>query len=453
MPTIAIDNFGGIAPRMHPTLLGETMATRAHNCLLKSGKLVPIHQPKKVLDMPLRLEGGLADITDAKTIYVWRRSDGTAEILAWPGIVFVTESNLSHDKYSRIFVSGDTGVNDNRPMVYIYNGETDKSVVRHDLVKDPMDAPEADVSGGPSDEADIRYTAFVQTWVDQYGYESGASNPSNEVEYSNGDAVTVSYAVAPAGAVKRRLYKLIAGTESEAYQFVDEQNAIGGAFQAVSVRVRDEDAGEVLPVLQGPAEDLEMIVRVPNGFYAGVRRSDLREVRFSEGGNPTIWPDAYSASVHDDIVGLGVTLNTVFVLTKGKPWAVTGTAPDAMTAAILASPQGCVSAQSICTVDGRVFYASADGICMLTDGTATVSVLTDKLFSRRDWQALKPETCRMLAHDQTLFCWFADENSTSLAIHLTDDTTASVTTHDERAVAVCVDVEADKMLFVRRIEQ
>jgi hypothetical protein len=38
MPTIKIDNFAGIMPKVHPTLLPDACATMAHNCILKDGK-------------------------------------------------------------------------------------------------------------------------------------------------------------------------------------------------------------------------------------------------------------------------------------------------------------------------------------------------------------------------------------------------------------------------------
>lgn len=452
MARIGMDNFGGIAPRMHPTLLGANMAVRAHNCLLKNGKLVPIRHPAQVRGMQIRMENGLSAIGDAKTLYMWHYAEGAKEVVAWPGKVYIAESNLSNDKYHRLFVSGETGVGDDHPCVYM-RSEDGLSVRRHDLTKEPLPAPEVSLKDGePSDPTNARYTVFVQTWVDAYGYESGASMPSEELEYTDGDAVIVGYCTAPSLAVKRRLYKVVAGTESESVQFVKEQERLGAAFQRIEVRLADEDAGEVIPTLQAPAEDLEMICKVPNGFYAGVSRSNRREVRFSESGNPTIWPDAYTASVGDDIVGLGVTLNTVFVLTKGKPWAVTGTAPDAMSAAVLASPQACVSAESICAYDGKVFYASADGVCMLADGSASVALLTDKIFGRRDWQAYHPETCKIIGYNGTLFCWFLYGGSQqSVAISLLDDSSVAVTTHDEVAKAAFVDVEEDEMYFVRSV--
>lgn len=469
MATIMLDNFGGIAPRLHPTLLGANMAVKAHNCLLKSGKLVPIRQPSKANQIQVKYELGMTSISHAKSLYVWHKSDGTRVMLAWPTKVTVAESNLSVDPKSRLFVSGETriggdGENGNHPGVYIET-DTGDGINRHDIVKESLPAPDVwlynpddpnDKEFQPADPDNVRYTFFFQTWVDKYGYESGVSEPSREIEYNDGDAIMIAALSAPSGAVKRRIYKVVAGTESDNVQFVWEQNVLSGGetFLRSTFKVLDEDAGEVIPTLQSASTDLEMICKVPNGFYAGVRRGNNREVRFSESGNPTIWPDAYTASVFDDIVGLGVTLNTVFVLTKGKPWAITGVSPDSMSAAILASAQGCVSADSICTYNGAVFYASPDGICMLQDSSAAVSVITEQMFSRREWQKLRPETCRMVAHDAELYCFFIHDDSTvgrALVIHLTDNSSAAVTTHDEVAKCVAVDVETDEMFFVRSV--
>lgn len=449
MAVVAIDNFGGIAPRIHPTLLGDNMAVKAHNCLLKSGKLVPIRKPRFMGEMPISYENGLAQIRDAKTIHLWRR--GAAQtLLAWPGEVSIAPSNLSGDEYNRVFVTGETGVGGaNHPCVYLSNPNGD--IVRHDLVKASMRAPSAHVAGG-LDQDNLRYTYLVQTWIDAYGYESGASMPSNELEYNDGDEVTVDSDPAPAGASARRIYKVVAGTETDAFQFVLEQDSAGSFFPATTFSMKDEDAGEVLPTLQAPSEDLELVCRVPGNFYAGVRRSKLREIRFSESGNPTIWPDAYTATVTEDIVALGVTLNTVFALTKGEPWAITGTAPDAMTSAVLASAQGCVSRRSVCTYDGAVFYASPNGLCMLRDGSATVSVVTDKMFSKREWQELHPESCLSVSYGAAVFCWFPDSDK-AIVLNMTDDSDAAITTHEISATCVCADVIGDRLVFIGALDE
>lgn len=457
MATITIDNFGGIAPRMHPTLLGNNMAVKAHNCMLKSGKLVPIKQPSKISadGVAISFENNLSRIGAAHTIYFWHRSNGETTLLAWPGVVDVAESNLSVDPKSRIFVSGETGIGEsgNEPCVYLDSTQGD-GIERGTLCKDPLPAPIVQVAEPSEDQTNIRYTYFFQTWIDKYGYESGVSKPSSEIIYNNGDLITIAETKAEPNMVARRVYKVVSGTESESVQFVFQQDKLDGgtSFMRTSFRVNDEDLGEVIPTLAPPPTDLEMIHKVPNGFYAGVKRSNLREVRFSELGNPSQWPDAYTASVFDDIVGLGITLNTIFVLTKGEPWAITGTNPNEMSAAILATAQGCVSKDSICSYGGNVFYASADGICMLRDGSTTADIITDKIFSRNDWQDMNPGSCRIVAHDSSLFCWFeGGKSSKNIIINLLDDSSIAVTTHDELASAVCVDVEDDSLFFVRAV--
>ena len=443
---LKIEQFAGILPRVHPTLLPDESATRAHNCNLKSGKLRPLRQPSKVSDMAVRMENGLGAIGDAKTVHIWHRTE-RAEILAWPGIVSIAPSNLAQDNRKRLFVTGETGVGDNRPVMYAES--TGGNVIRYDMTKDPIPAPLVSVPDPPEDEDNVRYTVFFQTWVDQYGYESQASMPSEEITYMDGDPVTVQLIPAPKGAVSRRIYKVVSGSESESIQFVAEQKVGGNMFYNFTFRLMDEDAGEVMPMMVGIPKDLTWMTRVPNDFYVGVPASNLREVRFSEVGIPVSWPEDYAYAVHDDIVGLAVTLNSVFVITKGMPWVFAGTSPEAMVGSVLASPQACISARSICVMEGAVFYISDDGICMLQDGVPTVNLLTEGAFSKREWQDLKPQNAIMTAYDGALHVWFVNENHKRGYIFELKDGLAAISTHDEVAKAATVDVVTDSMFFVR----
>lgn len=467
MPTIKVDTFGGILPKIHPTLIPDECAIRAHNCFLKSGKLVPLRQPKKVANMRIRMENGLSEIADAKTVYLWHRGD-VDEMLAWPGIVNVAASNIADDEYHRLFVSGQTGVgvHGTDPCVYLATS-SGTGVTRYSIVKPVLPAPIATAQPIPEGEENIRYTVFFQSWVDKYGYESSVNDVSDEmvydedeqsyrakgeVKYVDGSVININSAIAPEHAVKRRFYKVVAGTESESIQFIAEQSLVAGTFPSYSFRVLDEDAGEVMPMLVSATADLVNITTVPGGFFAGFKTSNLREVRFSEVNLPTSWPDSYAYSVHDDVVGLGVTLNSVFVLTRGMPWVLTGTAPESMSASVLASPQGCVSKRSICVMDGSVFYASADGICMLQDGVSTVTVVTGNVFSKREWSDLKPSSCIMVPYDGALHFWFLDRSDAGGYIINFRDGKAAVTTNDEVAKAVCVDPVTDKLYFIREVK-
>lgn len=458
MPTIKTDSFSGIMPRVHPTLLPDGCAVKAHNCRLYSGKLSPLRQPIKVSGKRIRLENGLDKIANAESLYLWRRGDNIEEFLAWPGIVKVAQGNIADDALDRIFVTGETGnggSGHNYPCSYI-SSSTGSSFTRHSLVKTALAAPTVTVeSGEPSDANNIRYTVFFQTWVDAYGYESGVSDPSEEVEYNDGNEITIAAVNAPAGAVIRRIYKVVTGSASETVQFVTEQAVTGSGFLDKTVAIKDEDAGEVMPSMVSPPADLSWMSYVPGNFYAGFSTSRLRTVMFSDVNKPTSWPDAYMYDIRDNIVGLAVAGNTVYALTDGYPWALSGSAPESMTPTVLSSPQACVSSRSICVMDGAVFYASQDGICMLsgsTDYPALVPVITEKYFSKREWDSLNPSSCIMDTYDGALHAWFTLDNGLrqGYVIDLGEGVSA-ITTHDEQAKAVLYDAKSDGLYYVREV--
>jgi len=442
---IQINRFGGIMPRTHPTLLPAEGAQRAHNLTLKEGKVAPLREPLMLSGVPVEMENGLARIGEAGTIWMWHHGESKT-MLAWPGDVRIAEGNLSQDERSRLFVTGETGIGENHPCMYAMDG---LEITRHDLVKERMDPPVIETAA-PSDPVNERYTIFYQTWVDRWGYESPPSRPTDEVAYNDGQVVNVGIAPAPVLAVKRRIWKVISGTQTEAVQFVAEQELLEGAgfFTAFNFSTSDENAGEILRGKDGVPGDLVWMTRVPGDFYAGFCRENKREVRFSEVGFPSFWPGEYGYGVGADIVGLGVTLNSVFVLTRGMPHVLTGTGPDTMNIAVLASAQGCVSARSICVMEGSVCYASGDGICMVGDGSPNVNIVTDGIFTRAQWQKLNPEGCRVAGHNGSLFLWF-EGGREGYVVSLKDNSVAAVTTHDEVARACCVDVAGDRLYFVR----
>lgn len=469
MATIKIDSFSGIMPRVHPTLLPDSCAVKAHNCRLKSGKLSPVREPSQVSGIRIRLENGLDKIANAQSLYLWRRGPDrkVVEFLAWPGIVRVARGNIADDDRDRIFVSGETGVggpDKNHPCAYI-SSQDGTSFIRHSLVKEPLPAPVIMSAPPNADKANTRYTFFFQTWVDQFGYESGASPASHSgpaesdgsTEYNDGDEITFKGEEKPEGygaVVKsRRIYKVVTGLETESIQFIKEREVGDSpAFQQCTVKLKDEDAGEVMPMFQSPPEDLSWITYVEGSYYAGFSPSRRRTVMFSDVNRPTSWPDAYMVDVRDDIVGLAVTGNTVWVMTKGYPWALTGTSPEAMTPSVLSSPQACVSPRSICTMEGAAFYASKDGICMLTPGSLNAPVITEKFFGKREWEALNPSSCIMDTYDGAIHAWFTLESGVRQGyIFALGEGLSAVTTHNEQARAVWYDIEGDNLYFVREV--
>lgn len=474
---IKIDEFGGIQPRLDATALGDSQATVAKNCRLHTTKINPIRVSSDVTDMPIRLENGLRDVKHAKTIRIWTRGDGVRDVIAWPGIVQVAPSNINDDDRFRLFVSGETGISDangeNQPCVLV-SSRNARTYDRHPLFKEippsvevkywTDDHPEG-LNSVELDPNTIRHTYFFQTFVDEYGYESGQSNVATdadgnmiEFDYNNNQKInwvgvahsTAQYTI-PDWVVARRLYMSVTGETSDTVRFVCEQKITAGtqgAFETkLRININDESVAEEAPNITSTPADLTWMTQMPGNFYVGFLRSNPRCVCFSDVGLPTSFPDAYRYTIRDFAIGIAVAGNTAFILTKGYPWAISGTAPEGMTAAQIVSEQACVSARSICTFEGKVYYASQDGICVLSEDSLTSTVITRLYWDKVSWSALNPESCMMTAYDNALFCWFTLMDGTRRAFVIDFDTGGKpiITEHDDYCSCVFTDVENDKL--------
>jgi len=451
MSTIRISEFLGMLPRVHPLQLPDGCAVKAYNCTLYNGKISPLRQPV-VSSFPVRMENGLTAIGDARSLYVWTRGE-TREMLAWPGVVKVATSNIADDDRYRIFVTGDTGIGagGKEPAVYaVASGGTD--FTRTSIVKVPLPQP---YLGNSAAVGTFRYTVFFQTWVDAFGYMSGPSAPSSQVQYVDGQPIVVGAVDAPSGAVLRRLWKVVSGTETESIQFVWEQAKVNDSFPTAFFTIADADAGEILPEFESPPVDLAWMTFVPGNYYVGISASTPKTVMFTAQGYPTSWPLDYRYDVRDPVVGIAVCGNSVVVLTTGAPWLLSGTTPGTMAASVLQSEQACVSPYSICTMDGAAFYVSKDGICMVAPSSnypMLVQNVTEKMFGKREWEALNPSSCVMQAYDGALHAWFTLTTGQNIGyIFKFADGAAAVTSHDEVARAAYYDPETDGLYYVREV--
>ena len=490
MASVKIDKFCGIAPRLHPTLLPDGMAVEAHNCKLENGKLVPLRQPSFV-DVDAHstyFENGLSDIRDAQSLYCWKHtlSDGTVrtDFLAFPGRVYFAHGNIADDEYDRIFVTGETGVSfttsngavvNDCPAVFLFDRESGE-IIRHCIVKEPLDAPQAWRAVSPiGDGISYSYAYFFFSWYDQFGYESPVSAPSRNrdgggssytddpMKYTQGTIVEFLPVHMPEDAYGLRVYKTNAGNETDNIQFlkefgISERNLVGSAN--FRVRLDDTQTGEALPEIASPPNDLVDMTFVPGNYYAGRQRSMPHTVLFSDVDNPTNWPTAYRYDVRDNVVKLAVTANSVFALTDGTPYVLSGTAPESMTVASLATPAACVSEKSVVVYRNVVYFASNEGLFAVTDGatsgTSCVNI-TDQYMTKEQWQALNPSSCLMAAYDNALHMFFARRDpqtgvvtNTAMIFDLTESANA-LTTHEEAATCLCTDDRTDDLYFVRKV--
>lgn len=313
---------------------------------------------------------------------------------------------------------------------------------------------------GSSYGSNVRYTYFFQSWVDRYGYESPISRESEEVVYDDGDTIEFS-AIGeknwPRDAVSIRVYKVVTGAESGRIQFIAEKSRedLNGGMLGFSISVKDEDAGEVMASIENPRPDMVCIQDVPGSFYCGFSPSMPKTVCFSDVDTLYSWPIAFRYDISDNIVALAATSNSVFALTDGWPYVLSGTSPDGMSVTKLAGPAACVSARGVCVFRNAVYYVSNQGLMTIYNDANAGTVcanLTDKLYTKDQWLALNPSSCIMGQFDGALYLFFEKRNgeSVGLKVDLTESECA-LTTHDEVARCLCVDNATDKMYFVRNV--
>lgn len=478
MSRIAVHSFHGIQPRVHPSLLADGMAVRAHNCVLESGKLVPLREPALAEDASSFMEGGLAQIQDAKSIHAWKRANGTVDFLLFGGMTWMAEGNLADDDKTRVIISGDTGVSftdsrndvhDNVPAFWMRDASAPGGISRVPLAKNALPAPTVQRGEGSAElTANKRYARFFWTWVDKYGYESPSSEPSqitvegtlvsDVLEYDDGDYVRLSLpanAAWPQDATKVRIYKTATGTseQTDGIQFLAERDIAVGTT-GYEVRVLDDMLGEAMPQIEAPPYDLRCVLAVPGGYYVGISPSNPKTVFFSDIGLVYSWPVAYRYDVGDNIVALAVTSNTVYALTDGWPYVLSGTAPESMSVAKLAGPAACVSPRGVCVYRNSAYFVSNAGLMVIANSADAGTVcanLTDKVFTKDQWLAMNPKDSMVGQFDGALFLFFRDEDGKALPGLTIDlaESADSVTTHKEAARCVCTDNATDRMYYVR----
>jgi hypothetical protein len=138
-----------------------------------------------------------------------------------------------------------------------------------------------------------------------------------------------------------------------------------------------------------PPPTLEGLVALQNNILAGFVAN---EIYFSEPDRPHAWPVSYKITIEPNIVGLAAVNGALLVLTESYPYIVTVTDPAAgITTQRIDLRYACVSARSIVSMMGGVYWASHDGLAFYSSfGTA---VLTKFNYNNDTWNTdLTPAT-------------------------------------------------------------
>lgn len=421
MAGIALNTFSGLFPRVSPRLIPQNAATIAENVRLDSGRISSWRGPLAIND---HNSASFVVPSNTKTIYKHRDRAGNGYWLVWSSEVNAIPSPIAEDPYDRLYWTGET-----YPRMAIGTEVAGSvypnyapSASRKLGVPAPSVKPTVAVTGGtPGENATALSRAYIYTYVSGIGEEGPPSPSSDIIEAKQGHVVTVTftdtvpshiYNTGPKPAL-RRIYRT---NSTGDYQFVKDVLA---SASSTTESFLDEELGELLPTsLWEPPPDevtadhpdgpMQGLIQLPNGISAGFAG---RSVFFSESYLPHAFPSDYAITVKSKIVGLISVSIGMIALTQGKPVLFTGSSGGGMSANEIDSNQSCASAKSIADMGGVAIYASPDGLVMA--GENGVSLVTEGIFTRDQWQALNPSSILGFHYEgRYIFFYKKADNST-----------------------------------------
>ncbi|MGA6101744.1 hypothetical protein ACPESL_06125 [Psychrobacter pocilloporae] len=156
------------------------------------------------------------------------------------------------------------------------------------------------------------------------------------------------------------------------------------------------------------------------------------------------WPRFYELSSQHTIMGLGHYDNMIVVATTGNPMLISGSDPESMSVLSLPLYEGCVSPRSMVNLNHGCMYASENGLVLVTTNSA--KLLTESVFSTRDWQDIKPSSIHATAYKNGyLFFWDNGSDKGSGYIDLNDGS-KGVLWFDEYALNTFLDGNLVQMI-------
>lgn len=441
MANLKFDNFTGIFPRQGAKRLPVGAATVAQDCEFDAGRLSSI---KGTLDF---------DTVDAGTTAIYKLRD--KYWLTSDEDLFYVDSPVVQDAHGRVYFTGgdypayatestgysgwsassDIDAMARMPSLYYKLG-----------VPAPTGAPTVTVNSLPAAESDIEdllgvsitltdgqtinqwlkanlskvATAYVYTFVSDYGEESAPSPVSAIREYYDGQTKTIGLPSTGASGVplssgKKRIYRVATGSSSSEYLFVAE---VDYSVTSYTDETLDSELAEPLTstyyfpppnddTSTNPSGPLKSLVLHPQGFLVGHAG---RTIAFSEPYLPHAWDPSNQITCPADVVGLCVFSNGILVGTVDKPYVITGTSPSTMDIYPLESEQPCVSQRSMVEIGGSVLFASYEGLVVVSGNRS--EVVTTKHFTRDQWAGYYPESIHAYTLDNRYIGFYTNSAGT-----------------------------------------
>lgn len=390
MPSIRVQNMGGIAPRVSPRLLPLSAAQIAQSTKLWSGEVQAFRDGLKKLDpMP-----------DAPIQTIFHIAGAW---LAWKEDVDVVIGFTPDAPLGRVYYTGDGDPKVIQQAIAKHEAPTPSSAFRLGIVP-PAYAPVITTTppGSPNE-----FRTYVFTWVTAFSEESVPSPASDVIQVQDGVAATVDFSASlpPTNVARVRIYRSNGGP----YIFIAEVPQFTGTY--TDTMTDDDIAGNEQLISQHwypPNTKMLGLVGTPNGFLAGFWEN---KVGFSVAYQPHAWPPEFVKIFDYPIVALGVFDTTVVVFTTGPTYLVDGIDPSNLSVSRVPDAYPCVSKRSVSTGDRGVYYACDSGLGFVNTGG--VQIVTKDILSEDNWQFWKPSTMHGTVFDGFYFGFFRGDRQTS----------------------------------------
>jgi hypothetical protein len=425
---MAINNFGGVTPRLGPRLLPTNGAQTADNVQLFSGELRSWKKPA-LINTPTK--GGA--LKSMYRMYATATTFTTATgdfWLSWTDDVDVVKGPIAGDTHFKIYYTGDsagTGTFAGGPKKSDLNLATVGSTnYPHSYLEMGVPAPGSQPTvigtGGTSTTSVTRiytytYVTSTASWAEEgppspLGTGTGKSDATWVIAaLSTGTAGL--YALGTGAAIKRIYRTLTDSAGNTNYQLALDN--VPMVTTSTNDTVADGNLGAICPTFIpgvagsewiAPPSDMMGLIALPNGILAGFSGN---RICFSEPFRPHAWPTRYQLVANFDIVSLGAYGQTMIVTTKGFPYAIVGARPDTMSMARIEENHPCVSKRGTVSFPFGVAWPTSDGLALA--GVGGVVNAIEPFMKRDEWRAqCFPDTIIAHSYLDTYFGFFLNDD-------------------------------------------
>lgn len=410
------NQFGGMAPIIDPTALGDNFAAFAKNVRLDRGVLAPASlalkpspnypdgalSGKAIKSVAMLLESGTRfafSHPDAANAFVSPVSPadkwGRVYFMTGAGPSFTTTDNYSPGQLSINPASYHLGIDVPEDVASISSVTVDEEFEEGDP---PAEGEEPERVKIEPDEVDV---AYAYSLVDRYGHEGGLSRASDTVTVAYDRAFTVSLGglsgsgrgnSALASGYKRIYRATFDGASSEWQFLVDIPYANTSFDDTIPVGEEGEVAvsAEWLPA----PDNLQKLCLVASSYAAGFLD---HYVCYSELKLPHAWPTELQFPVKYAPINLLPMLNGLLVVTTGRPYWAEGTDPYSAVPRELPINAPCLSADSLVDMGDYAMYVSEEGLVAVSPGQA--EIVTQGILDRAEMSRLVDANSKAFAFD------------------------------------------------------